>query len=162
MLCSVPLSLDNEMPKEPDNLKAYSEACSTLRHYSNATFAIRSASIVQGLILLIPWANALTQPSPNLYYAFALPAAGLLFTMFLYRFHRGYFRATEFFYREAARMERELFDEGFRPFDAYDKRHAELYARWWSRAFTLNAPFMLIGAFFIVALTIDVFVFVIN
>jgi hypothetical protein len=146
------------MASESNNLKAYSETCSTLRHYSNASLGVRGASVLQGLAILIPWTNAVTQVAPNILYTFSLPIAGILFTILLYCFHMGYFRATEFFYDEAARMERKLFDEGFRPIDAYNIHHEKLYSGLAGKLFTLNAPFVLIGTFFVAALVIDVFV----
>jgi hypothetical protein len=143
-----------------DQTKAYSEACNTLRHYSNASLAVRSASIVQGLAILFPWAYALTQSQPKAFYALALPIAGLIFTALLYRFHLGYFRATSFFYDIAGQMERKLFDEDCRPIATYNLRHDEIYKSWWSRFTTLNAPFTLIGLFFVAALITDVAIFV--
>ena len=148
------------MPDAPDHSKAYSEACSALRHYSNASLAVRSASVVQGLAILFPWAYALTQPQPKPFYAVALPLAGLVFTLLLYRFHLGYFRAAAFFYDAAAHIERKLFDEGCRPIAAYNLHHEELYKSAWSRFTILNAPFTLISVFFGAALITDVFMFV--
>ena len=77
------------MSNKTDHTKAYSEACNALRHYSNASLAVRSASIVQGLAILFPWAYALSQKEPKAFYAFALPIGGLIFTVLLYRFHLG-------------------------------------------------------------------------
>jgi hypothetical protein len=34
------------MPAEIDPLKAYTEACNTIRHYSNASLSVRLASVV--------------------------------------------------------------------------------------------------------------------
>ena len=148
------------MSSYTDNTKAYSEACNTLRHCSNASLAVRSASIVQGLAIMFPWAYALTQPQPKALYAFALPVAGLIFTTLLYRFHLGYFRTTAFFYDAAGQMERKLFDEDCRPIATYNLRHDEIYKGAWSRFTTLNAPFTLIGVFFVAALITDVAIFV--
>jgi hypothetical protein len=143
-----------------DQLKAYSEACNTLRHYSNASLAVRSASVVQGLAIMFPWAYALTKSHPRAFYAFALPIAGLLFTALLYRFHLGYFRATAFFYDVAARMEQKFFDEDCRPITAYNIWKAELYEGAWARFTILYAPFTLIGLLFVAALIADVVIFV--
>ncbi len=143
---------------EIDQSDAYSEACNALRHYSNASFGVRSASVVQGLSILLAWVVVQTQPNPKPLLAFGLPIAGLVFTLLLYRFHKGYFRATEFFYRYAAQIEQKLFDEDCRPITAYDARHGELYKSAWSRMMTLNAPFTLVAALFLFAL-IDVVVF---
>jgi len=141
-----------------DNLKAYSETCGNLRHYSNASFAVRAASVLQGFAILIPWANAVTQKAPNTPYVLSLPIAGIFFTFLLYRFHRSYYRAAGFFYEQAARMERKLFDEGFWPMDAYTIHHEKLYSRLVSRLFTLDAPFVLIGTFFVAAFVISLIV----
>jgi hypothetical protein len=139
-----------KMEKDVDQLKAYSEACNTLRHYSSASLTVRLASVVQGIGILVAWAVALTQRSSLL--MIALPIAGLLFTGLLYRFHLGYFRATGFFYDAAAKMEEKFFSEDCRPIAAYHKRHAEIYGNIWGRIFTLNAPFALIGTLFVFAL----------
>jgi hypothetical protein len=147
------------MLSNSDQTKAYSEACNALRHYSNASLAVRSASIVQGLAIMFPWAYALTQPQPKAFYAFALPIAGLIFTALLYRFHLGYFRSTSFFYDAAGQMERKLFDEDCRPIAAYNLRHDEIYKSAWSRFTILNAPFTLIGLFFVAGLIADVIIF---
>jgi len=71
----------------------------------------------------------------------------------------GYFRATAFFYDAAGQMERKLFDEDCRPIAAYNLRHDEIYKSAWSRFTTLNAPFTLIGVFFMAALVTDVAIF---
>ena len=83
------------MVSEADHLKAYSEACNTLRHYSNASLTVRLASIVQGIAILGAWVVALTQKISPLMIGF--PIGGLIFTALLYRFHLGYFRAATFF-----------------------------------------------------------------
>jgi hypothetical protein len=139
-----------EMVSDVDELKAYSEACNTLRHYSNASLTVRLASVVQGIAILVAWAVALTQKNSSL--MIGLPIAGLLFTLLLYRFHLGYFRATVFFYDMAAKMEEKFFSEDCRPIAEYHKKHAEMYRSVWGKIFTLNAPFALIGTLFIFAL----------
>jgi len=139
---------------------AYAEACNTLRHYSNASLAVRSASIVQGLAILFSWGYALNQSHPKAFYAFGLPFAGLLFTGLLFCFHFGYFRATGFFYDQAAQMERKFFEEGCRPIGAYNLRQKEFYRSASSKLFIRNAPFTLIGLLFIAALVTDVLIFV--
>ena len=132
--------------------KAYSEACNTLRHYSNASLTVRVLSVVQGIAILAAWAYALTQKISPLMIVF--PIAGILFTILLYRFHVGYFRATGFFYDEAAQLEEKLFDSGFRPIAAYHKKHDDLYGNIRGKVFTLNAPFALIGILFALAFAI--------
>ncbi|MDJ0692407.1 MAG: hypothetical protein QNJ41_28450 [Xenococcaceae cyanobacterium MO_188.B32] len=134
------------MPSEIDHLKAYSEACNALRHYSNASLSIRTASVVQGIVLLGAWAVAITQKSHLV--EILIPIIGLFFTILLYRFHMGYFRATEFFYKAAAKMEERLFEEGCRPFAEYDRKHDEIFGSPIEKLLTLNAPFTLIGAMF--------------
>jgi hypothetical protein len=101
------------MAAEIDQTKAYAEACNTIRHYSTASLTVRLASVVQGITILGAWAIAFTQKMPPLMIIF--PIAGLLFTVLLYRFHLGYFRATGALYNLAAKME-EIFEEDFRPF----------------------------------------------
>jgi hypothetical protein len=143
------------MSNHADNTKAYAEACNTLRHYSNASLAVRSASVVQGLAILLPWAYGFTQGQPQEFYAFALPGAGVIFTGLLFLFHLSYFRATEFFYDAAAKMEQKLFHEDFRPIATYDAYHKRRYRNTWFRLITLDAPFTLIGVFFVSALILD-------
>ncbi len=134
------------------NAKAYSETCNTLRHYSNASLTVRVLSVVQGIAILAAWAYALTQKlSP---FTVVFPVAGLLFTVLLYRFHIGYFRATAFFYDKASQMEEKLFDSDYRPIAAYNEKHREIYGNIWGKLFTLNAPFALIGTLFVLALII--------
>jgi hypothetical protein len=144
------------MESNIDQLKAYSEACNALRHYSNASLTVRLASVVQGIAILGAWAFAITQKISPLMIGF--PAAGLLFTFLLYRFHLGYFRATVFFYDAAAKMEEKYFDEDCRPIAAYNRKHEEMYGNIWGRAFTLNAPFALIGTLFVLALLATIWV----
>jgi hypothetical protein len=144
------------MENEIDQLKAYSEACNALRHYSNASLTVRLASVVQGIAILGAWAIALTQKMSPLMIVF--PVAGLLFTALLYRFHFGYYHATEFFYEVAAKMEEKFFDVDCRPIAAYHKRHGEIYDNIWGKVFTLNAPFTLIGSLFVLALLITLWV----
>ena len=139
-----------------DNAKAYSETCNILRHYSNASFIVRSGSIANGLVMLTLWVNAMNQPPINKAHALGLPIAGIFFTILLYRFHMGYFRATQFFYEEAVKMEKKLFDETFRPLTAYHIQHATWYRSFSARLFTLNAPFVLMGAFFAIALLLGI------
>ena len=144
------------MANETDQYLPYSEACNTLRHYSNASLTVRLASVVQGIALLGAWAITLSQNTSPLMFVF--PAAGLLFTVLLYRFHLGYFRATEFFYSSAAKMEEKFFEEPCRPIGMYHKMHEELYDNIWGKTFTLNAPFTLIGTLFVIALFITIWV----
>jgi hypothetical protein len=133
-----------------DQARAYQEACAMLRHYSNASLTVRLASVVQGIAILGAWAVALTQKISQL--MIILPIVGLLFTALLYRFNRGYFRATQFFYGISAQMEERLFDVGFRPATAYVRRHEKIYRSSWAKVFTLQAPFTLIAILFLVAL----------
>jgi len=138
------------MINDADQLKAYSEACNTLRHYSNASLTIRLASVVQGIAILVAWVVALTQKAALL--MIALPIAGLLFTILLHRFHLGYFRATAVFYKLAAKMEEKFFSEDCRPMASYHKKYEEVYGNIWGRILTLNAPFLLIAILFVFAL----------
>jgi hypothetical protein len=137
------------MGNEAYELKAYSEACNTLRHYSNASLTVRLASIVQGIAILVAWAVALTRKIPLL--MFGLPIAGLLFTVLLFSFHLGYFRATQVFYEATAKMEEKFFSKDCRPIDAYNKTHKKLYGNIGTKFFILNAPFVLITILFIFA-----------
>lgn len=142
---------------ETDPLKAYSEACNTLRHYSNASLTVRLASIVQGIAILGAWGLALAQGKASL--MLGLPIAGLIFTILLYRFHMGYFHATEFFYDFAAKMEEHLFEEErYRPIAEYNRKHEVDYGNIWGKVFTLNAPFTLIGSLFVLALVLTIIV----
>lgn len=144
------------MVSESDQLKAYAEACNTLRHYSNASLTVRLASIVQGIAILGAWAIALVQGKSLLIVGF--PIGGLLFTFLLYRFHLGYFRATNSFYKIAADMESKFFEPGNRPIDSYNKEHEKLYSSKWGKTFTLNAPFTLIGTLFGMALLTSILI----
>ena len=144
------------MVSDTEQLRAYTEACNTLRHYSNASLTVRLASIVQGIAILGAWALSFTQKMSALMIVF--PIAGLLFTYLLYRFHFGYFRAANFFSEVAATMEKKFFDEDCRPMAAYNKEHEEMYGNIWGRMFTLNAPFALIGTLFVVALLVTLLV----
>ncbi|MGA9770230.1 MAG: hypothetical protein WBV94_14410 [Blastocatellia bacterium] len=148
------------MSNATDNLKAYSEACNTLRHYSNASLTVRLASVVQGIAILGAWAYALTQKISPLIIVF--PIAGLIFTALLYRFHLGYLRATWFFYDAAAKIEERFFDEDCRPISAYNNKYEEMYATFWAKFFTLNAPFALIGTLFLLALVTAFWVLILN
>lgn len=38
-----------------DQLKAYSESCNSMRHYSNAMLTLRITTVVQGVALLSAW-----------------------------------------------------------------------------------------------------------
>jgi hypothetical protein len=132
-----------------DPMKAYAEACTTMRHYSNASLSVRLASVVQGIAMLAGWAVAISQKA-HLVVAL-LPVVGLLFTALLYRFHMGYFRATTFYHDMAAAMEEKFFEDGCRPFAAYNKKHDELFGSFTGRFLTLNAPFTLVGTIFLLA-----------
>ena len=149
-----------------DPTKAYSEACNCIRHYSTASFGVRVGSIVQGLTILYAWVSVLAPASPHVacgtnpqlaIVLFGLPIAGLILTVLLYRFHNGYFTASEFFYKAAAKMEEALFDAEYRPIAGYDKEHDWSYRRAWKRQTVVNAPFMLVGTLFVAALIVDGF-----
>lgn len=142
------------MPSEVDQLQAYTEACNNLRHYSNASLSVRTASVVQGVVLLGIWVVAISQKSP--FGVALLPIIGFIFTILLYRFHMGYFEATRFFYDAAAKMEKKFFDEDCRPVASYDKRHDELYNSFSAKFFTLSAPFTLVGSVFAIAAVVSV------
>lgn len=138
-----------------DNIEAYKETCNTIRHYSNSSFNVRVLSIAQGLGLLTAW--GLSFEKGNLYILVSISIFGLLFTWLLFRFHMGYFYATTYFFKLASEMEDILFDEGFRPFNAYNKEHEKKYEGIMSKITVLNAPFALIGISFIVTLIISFF-----
>jgi hypothetical protein len=137
-----------------DPTKPYTEACNTLRHYSTASLSVRAASVVQGIVLLSAWAVAFTAESSVI--EVLLPLIGLLFTVLLYRFHMGYFRASEVFSNMAARMEEKFFEEGCRPFGAYDQQHDRLYHSRKGKWLTLDAPFTFVGTMFGLALLVSV------
>lgn len=145
------------MSEKIDQLKSYAEACNTLRHYSNASLTVRITSIVQGIALLIAWAYVLTRSESQYKYAVIIPIAGFLFTILLYRFHMGYFRATEVFYRVTAKIEEKFFDEDCRPHSMYQSLHKEMYNNFWGCFFTINVPFTLVGSLFCIALAISTF-----
>ncbi len=130
-----------------ENIKAYEETSNTIRHYSNASLTVRVMSVVQGVAILGAWVVAVNEK--QLFHQFTLPIFGLIFTFLLYRFHLGYFNATGFFYDLASKMEQELFDEGFRPINAYHTFHEKKYSGLLGKLFTLNAPFTLIGLAYI-------------
>lgn len=135
---------------EVNNLKAYEETCNLLRHYSNSSLTVRLMSITQGIVLLGGWLMAI-----NGRYEFllvALPIFGLLFTLFLYNFHLGYYKATEHMYSVASKMESTLFDDGFRPMTSYKLSHEMKYSSILTKLLILNAPFTLIGFSYICAL----------
>lgn len=133
------------------DIKAYEEACNMLRHYSNASLTVRLGAAFQGITLLGVWGVAFAQKNSQL--MILLPATGLVITALLYRFHLGYFRATEFYYGVGEKMEQSLFNShDFRPITAYQQKHKELYRDIWARIFTLLAPFTLTGTLFAIAL----------
>jgi hypothetical protein len=136
-----------------DPLKAYTEACNALRHYSNASLSVRLASLVQGIALLAGWAVALSQKASLI--VGLLPIVGLLFTYLLYQFHMGYFNATGFFYGMAAAMEKKFFDVECRPFAAYNEKHDELFGSFAGRFLSINAPFTLVGIVFVLVLIVS-------
>lgn len=133
-----------------DNLKAYEEACNLLRHYSNSSLTVRIMSIVQGVALLGGWVIAIN--GKFLFLLIALPFFGIFFTLFLYRFHLGYYNATAYLYSIAAQMEYKLFDQEFRPMTLYKQFHEAKYGSIKGKLFTLNAPFTLIGFSYMCAL----------
>ena len=96
-----------------DHLKAYAEACATLRHYSNASLTGRSMTVVQSLVLLGAWSLAFANKAYVI--ELLIPPAGAVLAWMLQRFHRGYIGATAFFFTAAGRMEAQLFEEEFRP-----------------------------------------------
>ncbi len=147
---------ERETISETDSqgLPAYAETCNTIRHYSNASLTVRVMSVVQGMALLGVWAVNL--PKGEVATDVVVPLFGLLFTIFLFRFHIGYFKATEYFYKIATRMEKELFASDFRPFGEYDKCHTEWYATQFDRLTILHVPFTFIGLVCCCALLIGV------
>lgn len=130
-------------------LGAYAEVCDTIRHYSNASLAVRLTSVAQGFALLAAWVFALSESLG--WPVLVFPLIGVGFTILLYRFHMGYFKAAEFFYTMAAEIENELFEVGPRPFEGYIAKHDELFGNWSGNALTLNAPFTLVGLTFVIA-----------
>jgi hypothetical protein len=137
-----------------ENIKAYSEACNTIRHYSNASLSIRLLTIVQGVVILVAWIVNFHQ-SDSIVFG-ALPIFGLLFTFLLFLFYNSYYRTTSFFYNLTSKMEDTLFDEDFRPFKMYNRYHHDKYKTIWSKIIYLWSPFLLIGLLFFIALTIAI------
>ncbi|NET57117.1 MAG: hypothetical protein F6K47_13415 [Symploca sp. SIO2E6] len=140
---------------EIDPLKAYTEACSALRHYSNASLTVRITSVIQGIALLIAWAYVLTRD--NSQYAITIPIAGFLFTGLLYNFHKGYFKTTENFYESVAKMEEKFFEEDCRPFATYLQLYRKIYGNIWNIFLRINATFTLVGSLFFIAFIISLF-----
>ncbi len=136
-----------------DPLKAYTEACNTFRHYSNASLQVRLASVAQGIVLLGAWALAVLHKSQHI--EIFVPISGLFFTGLLYRFHMGYYRATESFFKAAAKMESKFFDEDCRPVTGYNQEYEMRFGSRKEKILTLNAPFTFVGAMFLLALIIS-------
>jgi hypothetical protein len=143
------------MATKIDQLKPYSEACNNIRHYSNSSLAVRLVSIVQGIAILGAWAFTFTQKISPLMIVF--PVAGLIFTVLLYRFHYGYYRATRFFYMLAAQIEKKFFEEDCQPIAIYREEREKIYRSPWEKILTVNAPFILIGTLFLLALIISAY-----
>ena len=140
--------------------KLYAEACATLRHYSQASFTVRITSVIQGIVLLGVWCLAVARDVD--YVVGMLPPVGMLFTFLLQRFHMGYFRATEFFYGIAGRLEADFADSEHRPFDGYSRQHSIWFDSFAGRYFTLNAPFTLVYIMFAAAFVLSVIHFTVK
>ena len=143
------------------NKIAYQETCSIIRHYSNASFTVRLMAVVQGFTVLGAWAIIL-EKNVNFLLLIALPIIGLIFTLLFYKFHMGYFRATKYFYKYASNIEKELFDDGFRPIGDYDIYHDKIYNTFFNKLLTLNATFTFIGLAFAIALILTVIMLLSN
>lgn len=137
------------MTEEISSAQAYTEACSMLRHYSNASLTVRITSIVQGIALLVVWAYVFIRDQSQ--YAITVPIAGFLFTWLLYRFHQGYFRATQFFYETASQIEELFASKDCRPLSKYMVANRDMHSNLWSIFLTINVPFTLIGCLFLIA-----------
>ncbi len=143
------------MSDESKNIKAYEQACNTIRHYSNMSFTTRIVSIVQGLVLLAAWIAANNNECNKALLIF-VSSFGIAFTFLLFFFHRGYWDALEFLYSNVSKMEENLFDEGFRPHHEYNKIHVRKYKKIWRQILIIYAPFTLIGISFTIAMVFSI------
>jgi hypothetical protein len=137
-----------------ENIKAYQEACNTLRHYSNSSYNVRVLVIVQGIVLVGAWVINYDNQSKGL--LIFISSLGILLTFLLFLFHHGYFYATRQFYDMASVMEEKLFDKEFRPFQTYNDRHAEKYYSFFTKVFVLFAPFTLTFILFVTILILSI------
>ena len=138
-------------PKE--NIKAYQETCNTIRHYSGSSYNVRVLVVVQGFVLMGAWILNYDKPSSNL--LILISSLGLLFTILLSLFHYGYSFAAGYFYDLASLMENNLFDDTFKPFQAYNKVHKAKYKNIFARIFILYAPFTLTFICFVIIFIIS-------
>lgn len=136
------------------SLQAYEQACENMRHYSNASLTVRIISVGQGIALLSAWAFNVART--DVFLQITLPIFGIIFTVLLFRFHKGYFRTTLVFYDIASKIEETLFEKDCRPMSAYKRHHEETYKSLASQYLTLHAPFTLIGIFCMLALIISI------
>ena len=139
------------------NMKAYEQACNTIRHYSNLSFTTRTISIVQGLVLLGTWVVANNNTNCSKVVFIFISSFGVVFTLLLFFFHKGYWDALDFLYGYVSKIENNLFDLGFKPHYEYNKIHIKKYKGIWRRTLIIYAPFTLIGVLFVVLLIISIY-----
>jgi hypothetical protein len=142
------------MASDIDPLKAYAEFCNTARYYSDASLKVRAMTVVQGVGLIGVWAVGLEQHSYIVICIF--PIIGILFTMILQIYHKGYYKTAFFFYQSAGQIEEKYFDGGWRPCAALGRYYAATDTSLKSRFLTDNAPFTLIGTMFGLALVASI------
>lgn len=122
--------------------KAYQEACTFARHYSEASRSVRLLCVAQGIAVLTG-AGYLART------AVYLPAAlaslfGCLLAIMLFYSHRGYLGSCSSFYKTAAKLETELgLQEG--PVTLFEADHAKRF-RGWRQYVTTEGPFVFIAA----------------
>lgn len=148
-------SVKNQDQHQNENIKAYAEACNTIRHYSTCSFNVRALTIVQGVALLSVGIVEYKELSFSLLLCLSL--LGCFFTILLFNFHKGYFKAIGFFYDKASKMEEILFDKDFRPIQLYNNEHKKKYKTTYSQFSILYAPFVFTGTPFIILFSISLF-----
>ncbi len=139
-----------------DNSKPYSEVCSMIRHYSNASLTVRTLCFVQGLAFLATWSIYFNLGNTML--SWMLPVCGLFFTLMTFLFHNGYYTTTGEYYRIARQLEKELFtDKTYHPFHKFHEYHEKKFNQRMAKMFIINAPFSMIATAFAIALAISLY-----
>ena len=145
-------SLDAKCDRPVLSLDAvYRETVSMVRHYSNASLAVRMVTIAQGIVILAAW--SLAYAKGDFLICMLLGSLGLVFNLLLFRFHKAYYDAINEYGIVADQI------ETFTEPEARPISHFRVFRKKYKKSFLLrmtsiNSAFTFTALAFVLALSI--------
>ncbi len=133
----------------------YSEACTTLRHYSRASMTIRVLSFAQAMII-VSGIGLLVQGNYYLKASFA-SIFGLFFTFTLFSLQSAYFKNAKTLMNHISKMEEKYDGDNMGSIRPLKMQRNERIDSIWKESIIIHGPYFLFGLMFVFLAIYNVF-----